>query len=398
MHLGAMIDLGVPGEYLVEALAKLGLDGYKVSIKRAQRKGIEGIMVDVIVAKEQLSSYARGGTHNYASGRKFSDIKNLINNSPLSPSIKEMSVSIFERIAIAEGKIHGLPVEKVHFHEVGAIDSIIDIVGAAVCIDYLKPDLILASPPELGSGMVKCQHGLFPVPAPATSEILTGIPVRTGGVNHEATTPTGAAILAEIVEEFTSKTEFRILKTAYGIGFRDTDQVPNVLRIFLAEQDSSSALEKAVMIECNIDDMNPEHYDYIITKLFESGADDVFLAPIIMKKSRPGITLSVLAKPAEVSTIISFILEETTSIGLRQYYVDKTVLERKIFNLETPWGPVQVKEAMIKDRGVKTKAEYEDCKKIARENNIPLRQVMEQIDQLIWQHNSSKSSGKNIDL
>ena len=392
MHLGAMVDLGVPGDYLGKELAKLGIDEYRLSIKRASRSGIEGTMVDVILKKQETISHGASGTHNYASARNFNDIKTLINKSSLNKQIKYLSISIFERIAHAEAKIHGVPIDKVHFHEVGAIDSIVDIVGAAICIDYLKPDLILAAPPELGSGMVKCEHGIFPVPAPATAEILSGIPVRLGGVNHEATTPTGAAILATLVKEFTSKNEFRILKTAYGIGFRDTGSVPNLLRVFLAEQTDSSVIqEKTVMIECNIDDMNPEHYDYILSKLFESGADDVFLTPVIMKKSRPGIILSVLSKPDLADSIIQFILKETTSLGLRRYNVDKTVLNRESITIETEWGPVRIKHAIQNGIVIKSKAEYEDCKKIALDYNIPLLFVMEKIESLI-QNNTDRDS------
>jgi uncharacterized protein (TIGR00299 family) protein len=395
MHLGAMVDLGVPGEYLINELAKLGLDEYRLNIKRAQRKGIEGTLVDVVIKKTETPSHAILGTHNYASQRNFNDIKVLILNSSLNSEIKDLSIAIFERIAIAEGKIHGMPIEKVHFHEVGAIDSIVDIVGAAICIDYFKPDLILAAPPELGSGMVNCQHGLFPVPAPATTEILNGIPVRIGGVNHEATTPTGAAILATVVNEFTYKTNFIILKTAYGIGFRDSDKVPNVLRLILAEQNDQQLLENAIMIECNIDDMNPEHYDYIITKLFELGADDVFLTPIIMKKSRPGNTLSILSKPNIVQNLIHFVFEETTTIGLRQYDVVKTVLDRNTFKLQTPWGEVSVKQALDNGRVVKSKPEYEDCQRIARENKISLREVVDTIEKLIRIHNETNLSKRN---
>ncbi len=389
MHLGAMLDLGVPAEYLKNELSKLGLNEYRLEIKKAKRKGIEGTLVDVVIkeAEKGLNTSVMVGTHNYASHRNFTVIKNLILNSSLNSQVKDLSIAIFERIARAEGKIHGLALDKVHFHEVGAVDSIVDIVGAAICLDYFKPDFILAAPPELGSGMVNCQHGIFPVPAPATADILTGIPVRIGGVNHEATTPTGAAILATVVKEFTSKTDFIIQKIAYGIGFRDTDKVPNVLRLYLGEQDEKNSHEISVMIECNIDDMNPEHYDYIITKLFEMGAEDVFLASIIMKKTRPGTMLSILSKPHLVEQIIRFVLEETTTLGLRQYEVTKTVLDRKSFNLQTPWGVVRVKQAFDNGRVLKSKPEYEDCQKIARENNIPLREVIDKIEELIRLHN-----------
>ena len=254
MHLGAMIDIGVPKEHLIKELAMLGVNEFKLNIKKAKRKGIEGTMVDVLIheAHAEFNKSSLSQTNNYSSGRNFNEITNLILKSALNKDIKDLSIAIFKRIAVAEAKIHGLQIDKVHFHEVGAVDSIVDIVGAAICIDYLKPDLILAAPPELGSGMVKCQHGIFPVPAPATAEILTGIPVRLGGVNYEATTPTGAAILASTVERFTFKTDFIIQKTSYGIGFRDTDQMPNVLRIFLAEKDDSPNLEKSVIVECNI--------------------------------------------------------------------------------------------------------------------------------------------------
>lgn len=391
MHLGAMIDIGVPKEYLINELARLGINEYKLNIKKARRKGIEGTMVDVIIHEKQnaASKSSSVSLHNHASVRNFSEIRNLILSSTLNKGIKELSIEIFNRIAVAEGKIHGLPIDKVHFHEVGAVDSIVDIVGAAICIDYLKPDLIMSAPPELGSGMVHCQHGIFPVPAPATVEILTGIPVRIGGVNHEATTPTGAAILASVVNEFSDKTDFVIKKTAYGIGFRDTDNIPNVLRLILAEQNNGQFNEKSIIIECNIDDMNPEYYDYIISKLFELGADDVFLTPIIMKKNRPAISLSIISKPDLSNDLINLVLEETTTLGLRKYEVEKTVLERRIINLITPWGSVRVKQAMDNKRIIKSKPEYEDCQKIAKEYKIPLHEVMKKIDQLIRENKES---------
>jgi uncharacterized protein (TIGR00299 family) protein len=290
-------------------------------------------------------------------------------------------MAIFTIVAQAEAKIHGKPVDEVHFHEVGAVDSIVDIVGAAICIDYLAPDRIISSPVEMGGGFVTCAHGIFPVPAPATLEIMKGKPVKTGAVPFETATPTGVAILAALADEFTETPRFTIVKTGYGIGYRDTE-IPNVLRVCLAETDVSEKTEKTVdatVMECNIDDMNPERYDYVTERLFEAGADDVWLQNIIMKKSRPAVTLSVLCSPDKREELERLLFTETTTIGVRYYHVKKTVLERNAATVDTQWGAVRVKEAYYQGKKLRTKREYGDCAGIALKNGIGIETVYQQV-------------------
>ena len=265
MNLGAMIDLGIDKEYLTGELNKLNLKGWELIVEKDQRHGIFGTKVTV-----------RQTRHEHAH-RHLSDIENIINNSTLDSRTKELSMKIFMKVALAEAAVHRIPVNEVHFHEVGAIDSIIDVVGAAICYNALKVEGVHVSPVELGSGFVKCDHGKLPVPAPATAEIIQGIPVKKGGVDFEATTPTGAAIIAALGTEFGQESTIKIEKTAYGIGHKEHPVVPNLLRVFLGEKTAESEPgHTALHLECNIDDMNPEFFEYISDRLFTAGASDVF--------------------------------------------------------------------------------------------------------------------------
>jgi pyridinium-3,5-bisthiocarboxylic acid mononucleotide nickel chelatase len=406
MNLGAMVDIGVEPGYLINELKKLNVDGYSLSFISDQRKGITGTRAIVKLnnndekhnhqntpvqtvnlgspktfnpAKIQINH-----TYNHEHGRNFADIKQLIASSTLSEKVKTLSLDIFTKVAIAEAKIHGKNINEVHFHEVGALDSIVDIIGAAICIDYLQPDKIICLPVELGGGFVNCAHGTFPVPAPATAEILKNIPVKSGAINKEATTPTGAAIIASLGNEFTDKLNLNISKIGYGIGFRD-NPVPNVLRVYIAEENENiQQLETTYseVIECNIDDMNPEHYEYIMEKLFEAGADDVYFQPIIMKKTRPAITLSVLCGTNISGKIESIILNETSTLGIRKYKVEKKMLQREWETIETQWGPVRLKFGIWEGKRIKMKPEYNDCINISKNNNIPLHVVYDEIQKL----------------
>ncbi len=383
MNLGAMVDLGVPPDHLIEELAKLELDGYSLRISKNNKNGISGTKVDVVLEEKNHSGHQHDHHHHH---RGFTEIKNLIENSKLDNKIKENSIQIFRKLAEAEAIIHNKTIEEIHFHEVGAVDSIIDIVGAAICLQYLKPDKIMASSIEVGGGFVKCEHGTFPVPAPATVELLAGIPVKSGAVNTETTTPTGAAILATVVDEFTDTYRFQIDKTAYGLGSKQLE-IPNVLRVFLAHEEnkhhSSPETHKATIIECNIDDMNPEIYGYIMDLLFENGAHDVFITPIIMKKSRPASKLSVLCSVDNEQIITDILLTQTTSLGIRKYEVKKMLLERETYLLKTKYGEVTIKTAIYRGEKLKSKPEYEECVRIAREQGIPVQKVYQEINRLI---------------
>lgn len=367
MNLGALIDLGVDKDYLIKELSKLKLDAeYEISIKKDIKRGISGTRVDVILAETD---------HHH---RNLADIENIINASSLSDRIKKISLSTFMKVADAEAKVHGKSLQEVHFHEVGAIDSIIDFVGAAVCLDYLQVDKIMASAVQLGGGFVKCAHGSIPVPAPATVEILKGIPIKGGLVPFETTTPTGAAILAANVEVFTDKMDFSIEKIGYGIGHRDLD-IPNVLRVYLGKADIGEVREDQYILETNIDDMNPEIYSYIEEKLFTMGALDVYKTAIWMKKGRPAVKLSVLIKQEQEKDIMDVIFRETPALGMRKYKVEKIMLQRDSARITTQYGDVTIKNAYYQGKLVKYKPEYEDCKKIANDKNMSITEVYKEV-------------------
>lgn len=367
MNLGAMIDLGVDSDYLIAELKKLNIEGFHLEIQKDIRRGISGTKATVVIENPENEKH-----------RHLRHVEELVNQSTLSPEVKSLSLKIFDLIAVAEGRVHNISKERVHFHEVGALDSIADIVGAAICLDYLKVDKVMSSPIQLGGGMVKCAHGIMPVPAPATALIVQNVPVKTGLVQHEATTPTGAAILVATVDEFTDQIDFPIKKTAYGIGQRDVSEVPNVLRVYLSENDESAdstRLEEAWMLECNIDDMNPEWYDHLFGKLFDAGASDVFLTPIIMKKSRPANVLSVLCSKHIAPEMKAIIFNNSTTIGLREYSVTKTILDRQEKEIETELGKVRVKCSYFQGKEIRFKPEFEDLKKLATEHGLSLNEV-----------------------
>lgn len=367
MNLGALIDLGVDPDFLIIELQRLNISGFHLDIQKDIRRGISGTKATVIIENQENEKH-----------RHLRHVEELINQSSLSEDVKSLSLKIFDLIAVAEGKVHNISKERVHFHEVGALDSIADIVGAAICLNYLKVDKVISSPIQLGGGMVKCAHGVMPVPAPATAEIVRNVPVRSGLVQHEATTPTGAAILVATADEFSDKTDFRIQKTGYGIGQRDISEVPNVLRVFLADSDlpgDGLSPDEAWMLECNIDDMNPEWYDHLFRKLFEAGASDVFLTPIIMKKSRPANTLSVLCKGSIKPEIKVILFKNSTTIGLREYPVAKTVLERQERKIETELGTVSVKYSYFQGKEIRFKPESDELTRLATLHGLSLNEV-----------------------
>ncbi len=367
MNLGAMIDLGIKKSYLVSELNKLNLKGWKLVIAKDQRHGINGTKVTVVTTKSEKSH------------RHLADIEKIINNSELDSKIKELSKKIFMKLAEAEASVHGIPLEKVHFHEVGALDSIIDIVGAAICFNALNADAVMVSTVELGSGFVNCAHGRLPVPAPATAEILKGIPINQRGMDFEATTPTGAAILAALGTYFYPLPPFTIQKTGYGIGQKDHPDIPNMLRVYLGETSDDKTGHDALLIECNIDDMNPEFFEHISEKLFNAGASDVFISNIIMKKGRPGNMLNVICEKGSEDTLKEIIFRESTTTGIRSYPFRKDTLVRKFIKTQTLYGDVTIKYSFYKGNEVSCKPEFEECRKIAAEKNIPVKEVFNNI-------------------
>lgn len=378
MNLGAMVDLGVDPDHLQNELEKLDIEGFHLETRGGIRKGIGGTRVNVVIENPENEKH-----------RHLHHIEELINRSSLSGSVKSRSLAMFELIANAEARIHHISREKVHFHEVGALDSIADIVGAAICQEYLEVDEVRASPVQLGGGFVMCAHGRMPVPAPATAEILREIPVKAGLVDYEATTPTGAAILAVTVSRFTSELDFRIKRTGYGIGQRD-GEIPNVLRVYLGEGEMDPAndqkgcvedlsTEMATMLECNMDDMNPEWFDHITSLLFAAGAADVFVIPVMMKKSRPGNMLSVLCSKERAEAVKEVILTQTSSIGLREYPVTKSMLRREVVRVQTRYGEIDVKRSYYSGRLVREKPEYEQCRRLAMENKVSLEAIQKEV-------------------
>jgi uncharacterized protein (TIGR00299 family) protein len=362
MHLAALLDLGLDYDELVLELDKLGVDGYGVQAQRASRKGVAGTQVRVVVDPKQPNH------------RNLRQIEALIGSSLLSDAVQARAITVFRRLAEAEARIHDTSPDQIHFHEVGALDAIVDIVGGAIALEWLNVDRVLCSPVELGSGIAHCEHGVLPVPAPATLELLRGVPVRLSAVPFEATTPTGAALLATFVDEFVERPKFSVRRIGYGIGHRD-GPIPNVLRVCLGEQAETEEQSELQMLECNIDDMNPEYYDHVLDRLLAAGALDAWLTPVQMKKNRPGILLSVLGSPEQASLLTELLLIETTTLGVRQYPVARTALAREIVQVMTPYGEVAVKRAFHQGQTLRAKPEYEDCKRRALEHGVPIHAV-----------------------
>ena len=362
MVLGALVDSGLDVSILRRELAKLHLGDYSISASKDERHHITGTNIKV--------RFKESGHH-----RTFKEIKNIINKSRLTTKVKVLSTSIFENLAKAEAKVHGCRVDDVHFHEVGAIDSIVDIVGTAIGIEKLGIGQVYASPLPLGSGWVKTSHGRMPVPAPATLELLKGVPVASSPATSELTTPTGAAIIKTLSLSFGNMPHMEIEGTGYGIGDRSFKEIPNILRLIIGKRTGNT--ERLIIVETNMDDMNPQIYEYLMSRLFKNGALDVFLMPIQMKKGRPAILLKVLCSENKKGNIIDTIFEETTTIGVRTYEVERHCLERRIENVSTPYGKVRVKVAERNGKVLNIQPEYEDCKEIAEKKKLPLKEVMD---------------------
>jgi pyridinium-3,5-bisthiocarboxylic acid mononucleotide nickel chelatase len=373
MHLAAMIDLGVPEDHLRSELDKLNLNvEFSINFEPGSKMGISGTRAEVQVVDQK---------HH----RHHEKIVSMIKQAEFSGSVEARALNMFRLIAEAEAKIHDIPVEKVHFHEVGAIDSIIDIVGAAICLEWLGIERVLCQSVEVGSGYVNCAHGKLPVPAPATQEILSGVPCTYGTVTGESTTPTGAAILKAAVDEFLPMSAFVPAKVGYGIGHKDFE-IPNVLRVVLgeiADQDADVLLTdvpKHYKIEANFDDMAAENFEPLAKDLIDAGAGDVYFTPIIMKKSRPATCLSVLSDSTHVTLLADMILNRSSTIGLRILPFAKRVLPRQIKKIETSFGQVSIKQVTQPDGRQRWKSEYEDVQLIAVSRGLDFRSVKQRID------------------
>ncbi|MGC2062955.1 MAG: nickel pincer cofactor biosynthesis protein LarC, partial [Thermodesulfovibrionales bacterium] len=331
MCLGALVDAGVPLEVLAKELSKIPIQGYKLSSRRVNRSGISATKADVVIDKK------------YAGERKWKDIQKLAGESALAPSIKKKGLFVFRSLFEAEAKVHGEPVNKIHLHELGAADCIVDIFGTLIGLEMLGVEEVYASTINLGSGTINTSHGILPVPAPATAELLRGVPVYSAGDPFEKTTPTGAALITFLAKGYGDIPAFIPEKTGMGAGGKDPVSAPNVLRILIGERAVPTAQDSVMVIETNIDDMNPQIYEYVSERLLDAGALDVFLTQIMMKKMRPAVKLSVLCLREKMKDISDIILRETTSIGIRYHGTSRIKLERRIREAETGYGKVRVK-------------------------------------------------------
>jgi len=373
MTLGALIDSGVPVQWLKDQLSRIPLAGFDIVVSPVSRHGITAASVQVDITDNQSS-------------RNYSDIRSLIEGCPLPEAVKSTSLNIFKRLAKVEARIHNCPVEQVHFHEVGGIDAIVDVVGTALGLDYLGIKKVLASPISLGRGFVTCSHGKLPVPVPATLALLEGVPVTGTDIPHELVTPTGAAIITSLAQRFESMPEMVIAKIAYGAGQRDIEARPNLLRLILAADPEASAdlgggrqEGRISIVETCIDDMNPELFGFLMERLFADGALDVYWIPVYMKKNRPGTMLQVICKEDSQTAVIDRILSETTTLGVRYYSAHRRLLWRDELEVETSFGTVAVKRVKDPRGHIRHVPEYEVCRKIALEKNIPLRLVYDTV-------------------
>lgn len=363
MLLGALIDAGLSEHALKEQLAGLHLEGFTLECRRVSKNGFGATKVDVHISGDVPE-------------RRLNDIIALIQDSDLPPDLIDKALAIFRRLGEVEAEIHGVPLEKVHLHELGGMDTIVDVTGVLAGLRILAIERVYASPLPLGRGFVRGAHGPIPLPAPATMALLKDVPVTGSDLNMELVTPTGAVLLTSLAESFGPIPAMILSETGYGAGGRDLP-VPNLLRVLIGEQASPAfaTLETLAMLETNIDDLNPEIFDYVMSRLLEAGALDVFLTPIQMKKNRPATRLSVLCRPAESQALESILFAETSTLGIRRQSFERTCLPRSTVSVETPYGVVRVKLAYFGDRQVKSAPEYEDCRRLAAQHQVPLKEV-----------------------
>jgi uncharacterized protein (TIGR00299 family) protein len=414
MTIGALLDLGVDLAYLTSELRKLPVEGYELKASRVTRSNLSAMKFDVVVQGEEKHEHHHDHDHDHEHGhhhdhdhhhehhghshshghfhRKASQILGMIRDSHLNANTKRIAAEIFTKLAISEGKVHHIAPEDVEFHEVGAVDSIVDTVGSAIGFDALGIERFLCSAINIGSGFIHCQHGVFPVPAPATADLLRHATIYQKHAQTELVTPTGAAILAATVNRFGNLNGFAAERIGYGAGTKQFADFPNCLRLMLGEEQQTTSNGQrsgdVIVIEANIDDMNPQNFGYVTEKLLAAGALDVFTIPIQMKKSRPGQLLQVLAPSDAVDALSRLIFLETTTIGLRKYPVDRTILDREFVDVDTEYGKVRIKVSRMNGEVVNFTPEFEDCARIAREKNVALKRV-----QALATHAYLKQSG-----
>ena len=365
MILGALVGAGVEPGALIEQLELLGVGGWQIDFERVDRSGIS-------------ANYARVQTAHEHAHRHLSDILKIIYDSRLSDSVKDRAARIFSRLAEAEACVHNEAIEKIHFHEVGALDAIIDVCGAAIGFDLLGIEKFISSPLRVGTGMIEMAHGRFPIPPPAVAELLKRKPIYAGDVEGEFVTPTGAAIISTVCDEFGPLPSMKIDANGYGAGARDHQKLPNVLRVFVGETESTTvADETLLMIETNIDDMSPQLFGYVVDRALEMGALDCYLTPTQMKKNRPGVQLSILCRPDAREKFLQMLFAETTTIGARSYEVRRRALPRETVRVETRFGPIDVKVASVNNGAANAMPEFEQCRAAAQKAGVALREVQE---------------------
>jgi uncharacterized protein (TIGR00299 family) protein len=365
MILGALVAAGVSPQELKDQLSLLNVPGYAIEFETVDRSGIS-------------ATYARVQTAHEHAHRHLSDILKIIYDSRLSAGVKDRAAKIFSRLAEAEARVHNQPIEQVHFHEVGALDAIVDVVGAAICFELLGIERFVSSALHVGSGMVEMAHGRFPVPPPAVTELLRGAPFYSTDIKGELLTPTGAAIITTVSSEFGALPQLKLEQTGYGAGTREYEKFPNVLRVLIGETlDAQRDEAKLWMLETNVDDMSPQVFGHVMERAFEQGALDCYFTSTQMKKNRPGVLLSVLCREDERETLLELLFSETTTLGIRSYQVDRRTLERRTVRVETQYGPIDVKVAHLNGHILKEMPEYEQCRLAAREAKVPLRVIEE---------------------
>jgi len=365
MILGACLDAGAPIEAVRAELATLPLAGYELLAQKIRKQGFAATQVEVRMDPAAERPH-----------RHLKHVRQIIEDSRLSDRVKARAVAVFTRLAEAEAAAHGTTIEKVHFHEVGAVDAIVDVVGACVALDLLGVDEVRCSPIPTGTGTVTCEHGVMPVPAPGTANLLCGVPLAACDEPAELTTPTGAAILTTLATAFGPLPAMTLERTGYGAGRREGRTRPNLLRVLLGRSQADRESDEILVIEANIDDSTPEVLGYVVEKLLTAGAVDAFCTPIYMKKNRPAVMITALVEPARQSAIEDIILAETTTFGLRSYRAGRTKLDRSHVVVETPYGAIRVKVGRRGGRLVTASPEFEDCRAAAERAGVPLREVM----------------------
>jgi len=366
MILGALVGVGVEPRLLIEQLSLLNVSGYEVSFETVERSGIS-------------ATHARVQTRHEHIHRHLGDILKIIYESRLSDGVKDRAARIFSRLAEAESKIHNVPVEHIHFHEVGALDAIIDVVGACIGFELLNVERFACSELHVGSGMVEMAHGRFPIPPPAVAELLKNAPVYSTDIKGELVTPTGAAIITTVCQEFGPLPKMKIERTGYGAGTREYQNFPNTLRLILGEDDAKTEIhdERLIIIETNIDDMSPQIFGHVMEQALERGALDCYFAQAQMKKNRPGVLVSILCRHSELDALCEMLLTETTTLGVRYYEVRRRFMEREIAKVSTAFGEIDVKVARLNGRIIKAMPEYDQCRRASLDAGVALHLVEE---------------------